>query len=427
MKELSSADFIIEAVPEKFKIKRYIFERLSRIVREECILSSNTSTIPITELARASGKAERFIGFHFSNPPVLMPVVEIIMGKDTSEDTLITAQELVSSTGKESVVVKKDVPGFLINRLNERVITEAITILQEGHKKESLDSMARFRLGFPMGIFELLDFVGIDTVYYAMTELSKRGFDPLSLKTLEEKVNSGRLEVKTGEGFYKYPEKGSYSRPIIIPDDSMYKVNPIRFLAPAVNEVAWLIRNGVAEPSDIEKVVMLAMNWPVGPLSLADKFGLDAVVNVLWSRYEETGLKRYAPDPLLLEMINRGDTGMLSGRGFLSWDTLKKQFGTVSYVRADNFALIIIKRPDSLNALDEFTWNGLRLALEEAVGDETVRSVVITGTGRTFSAGDDIRMMRGWHDSADAKTWSDRYVQPLLNLILSYPNPSYLP
>ncbi|MHB8361090.1 MAG: 3-hydroxyacyl-CoA dehydrogenase, partial [Thermoplasmataceae archaeon] len=309
----SSVDYIIEAVREDSDTKRAVWEKLDSIAKPECIFSSNTSTIPISELASMSKRHTKFIGLHFSNPPVIMPLVEIIMGDKTEQETLVLAIELMKAIGKDYVVLHKDVPGFLINRLNDKIILEAMNILEEGTRKEDLDAMVRFRLNFPMGICELLDFVGIDTVYNANRELSNHGFTTAHSSILKEKVDSGKLGMKSGEGFYKYSVKNTYSRQKIIPSDNMYMISPIRLLSAAVNEAAWIIRNGVATREDVEKSMIMAMNWPEGLLSIADKYGIGVIISNLNKRYEETKESRYITDPLLEDMLNAGTIGIESG------------------------------------------------------------------------------------------------------------------
>lgn len=421
--EFSSVDYVVEAVKEDSDVKREILRKIDSVIKKDCILSSNTSTIPISELASMTSRPERFIGLHFSNPPVMMPLVEVILAEGTRDDVLALTQELVKALGKEYVVVKKDVPGFLINRLNDRVILEGMKILEGGASKEDLDAMARFRLDFPMGICELLDFVGIDTVYYANREMANHGFNTEPSPILKEKVESGKLGMKTGEGFYKYPKPNAYARPQIVPEEGMYRINPLDLLCTAINEAAWIIGNGVASPEDVEKSMKMAMNWPEGPLALADRFGIDLIVEVLEKHFKETGKSRYEPGEMLKEMVEQGDLGIKSGKGFHPWNVEKKRFGPVAYLLTDKYALITIDRPDRLNALNEEAWKGLRLALEESLKSENARSVVITGSGRAFSAGDDIDMMENWKNSMDAKIWMNKYAQPLLDAIASYPKP----
>lgn len=423
MNEFASADYIVEVVKEDSTVKRAVLEKLDRIAGPDCVFASNTSTIPITELASMTGRADRFIGLHFSNPPVMMPIVEIILAKNTSEPTLSATQDLVKSIHKEYVIVRKDVPGFLINRLNDRVILESMKMLEAGTEMSNIDAMARFRLGFPMGMCELLDFVGIDTVYNANKEMRSRGFSTEESSTLREKVESGNLGMKSGSGFYPYPKPNVYARPVVLPNEGMFSVSPVRLLSSAINEAAWIVRNGVASREDVDRSMKLAMNWSEGPLEMADRFGLDNVAAMLEKQFNESGSERYMLDPMIKEMLDKGQSGIKNGKGFMDWNEVRKDFGSVSYISVDNFAIITMNRPDRLNALNEETWQGIRLALEEALVEEQVRSVIITGSGRAFSAGDDIDMMEKWKSSMDAKIWMNTLAQPLLDTISRYPKP----
>lgn len=423
LSDFSEVDIVIEAVKEKTEVKRQVLSKIGATVRKGCLISSNTSTIPISELAEMSGREANFIGIHFSNPPVIMPIIEIIMGNRTDQATLDQARDFVVSLGKDFVLVRKDIPGFLINRLNDRVIMESMAMLEEGTSMEALDAMVRFRLGFPMGICELLDFVGIDTVYNANRELIKRGFNSSSSDILREKVEADKLGAKTGEGFYRYEKMGEYSRPTILPNGSMYCVNPVRLLAAAINEAAWLIRNEVCTQYDVEKAMKMAMNWPHGPLEYADRFGIDVVVETLKKRWADSSESRYTPDPMLTEMVERGHLGWKTGEGFQEWQFHSEEYGPVNYARLNDYARIELNRPGKLNSLDEASWKGLRDALLEAQNDPGVRSVVITGRGRSFSAGDDIEMMHQWGGASDAKKWMSEFAEPLTDLLSSYQKP----
>lgn len=423
LSDFASLDLVIEVVKEKTEIKRQVLSKLGRTVKKSCIIASNTSTIPITELASMTGNEGKFVGIHFSNPPVIMPLVEIVKGENTDEKTMEIAKDFVKSLGKDYVVLLKDIPGFLVNRLNDRTILEAMSILEEGTPKEVLDAMVRFRLGFPMGMCELLDFVGIDTVYEANREMVRRGFNSRSSEILREKVENGLLGSKTGEGFYLYPEINEYARPHIIPLEEMYKLDPLRILSPAVNEAAWLMRNGVCSREDIEKAMVMAMNWPHGPLEYADRFGIDEVVRVLRERWAESGESRYSPDTLLLEMLEKNRLGWKTGTGFLDWRYNEEQYGPVTLSRMNDYAIVLMNRPSRLNSLDQDTWKGIRKALESVREDLAIRSVIVTGSGRAFSAGDDIKMMEDWKGGSDAKFWMSEFAEPLMDLLSNYPKP----
>ncbi len=423
LNDLSQVDCIIEAVKEDFTVKAGLFKDLFHILKPGCIISSNTSTIPISELASVSGRPESFIGLHFSNPPIIMPIVEIIMGNNTQESTLNEIKGLATRLKKDFVVVKKDVAGFLINRINDRIITEALAMHEEGSSIEDMDSMVRFRLNFPMGIFELLDFVGIDIVFNANRELRDRGFDTASSKILEGKVKSGKIGIKAGEGFYSYPAGGGYYRHMVIPTQEMYSVNPLRLLSTAINEAAWILKNEVATAEDIEKSMIKAMNWPEGPLAMADRFGINNVVDMLKHLHAATGLSRYEPNSLLLEMVEDGKLGMENGKGFRKWDAETTNFGSVIFRKQQNYAVITLNRPEKLNALNEDEWEGIRLALESAREDDAIRSIIINAKGRAFCAGDDIEMMKGWKSKQDVDSWVRNYATPLMELLERYPKP----
>jgi len=416
LNDFADADYIIEAVVENSEVKRKVFSELDGIVKPSAIFATNTSTIPISTLAEATKRQDKFIGLHFMNPPVLMPLVEIIMGNKTSQQTLEITIEFAKSIGKDYVIVKKDVPGFLINRINGRTFAEAILMYDEGYQKEDIDAMTRFRLGMPMGFLELLDFTGIDVSYNAALEAIKRGEkEPPHFKVLKKMVEEGRLGVKSGKGFYTYKSK-IYERPKIVPTDSMYLINPLRIIAPAVNEAAWLIRNNISSAEDIEKGMIKGMSWPQGPLTFADKFGIDNIVNFLEQRYHDTGNDYYNPDPLLKEMVEQKKLGVKSGEGFFKWNYERVDFGPVRYEKLHDYAKITMRRAEKLNALNEAMWTGLTQAFNKAKEDKDVRAVIITGEGRAFCAGDDIEMMHYWENTASVIEWSQKISSPLMPL-----------
>ncbi|ACP37630.1 3-hydroxyacyl-CoA dehydrogenase NAD-binding [Sulfolobus islandicus M.14.25] len=423
LNDFADADYIIEAVVENSEVKRKIFSELDGIVKPNAIFATNTSTIPISTLAEATKRQDKFIGLHFMNPPVLMPLVEIIMGNKTSQQTLEITIEFAKSIGKDYVIVKKDVPGFLINRINGRTFAEAILMYDEGYQKEDIDAMTRFRLGMPMGFLELLDFTGIDVSYNAALEAIKRGEkEPPHFKVLKKMVEEGRLGVKSGKGFYTYKSK-IYERPKIVPTDSMYLVNPLSIIAPAVNEAAWLIRNNISSAEDIEKGMVKGMNWPQGTLTFADKFGIDNIINFLEQRYHDTGNDYYNPDSLLKEMVEQKKLGVKSGEGFFKWNYEKVDFGPVRYEKLHDYAKITMRRAEKLNALNEAMWTGLTQAFNKAKEDKDVRAVIIMGEGRAFCAGDDIEMMHYWENTASVIEWSQKISSPLIDTLTDYPKP----
>lgn len=206
MADLKDVDFVVEAVIEDLALKKSVFKELDSLCRPEVILSSNTSSMSITEIAAATGRPDRVCGMHFFNPVPLMRLVEIIRGYATSDETIATATGLAKKMGKVTVEVKKDSPGFIVNRIMIPHMIEAIKIVEEGIASiPDVDTAVKNGLNYPMGPFELMDLTGIDIAYfvteYFFKELNKelKWVSPNLLKTM---IRAGRLGRKTGGGWY---------------------------------------------------------------------------------------------------------------------------------------------------------------------------------------------------------------------------------
>lgn len=406
-----TADFVIEAVVEKTEVKKEIFRKLDDNCRPEVILSTNTSTIPISDIASATKRPEKVVGLHFFNPPVLIRFVEIVRGSKTSDETLLKTVEFAKSIGMDYIVVEKEVPGFVVNRINVRVFNEAVRLIEAGYRPEEIDAVVRYRIGMPMGLLEVVDFSGVDVLYNVIRELANRGMDVEVPETVKRMIEENRLGMKTGRGFYEY--EGFYSRAKILPRFA-YRLNPLSLIAVGINEASWLLRNGVATRESIDKAMVLGMGYPKGILEIADDFGLDNVLKALEGR---------EADPLLKQMVSEGKLGKKSGEGFYKWIYEKKEFGPVIYEKRDKYAVITMNRPEKLNALNEEMWKGLNRAFIEAENDPEVRVVVLTGKGRAFCAGDDIAVMGSWKTFLDGKDFFTGVAVPLLNTIANYKKP----
>ena len=201
------AELVIEAIYEDLETKRKIFKTLEGICQKQTILASNTSSLPITEIASVLKTPERFIGIHFFNPVHRMQLVEIVKGLMTSGDAVDFAKEFVTSLGKEPVVVNKDIAGFIVNRINGMAFLEALKLLDRGVASvDDIDKAMRLGLGHPMGPFELMDLVGLDVVLNARTGIYSETRDPNHFPPaiLQRLVATGNLGKKTGKGFYTY-------------------------------------------------------------------------------------------------------------------------------------------------------------------------------------------------------------------------------
>jgi 3-hydroxybutyryl-CoA dehydrogenase len=201
------ADLVIEAVPEEMESKIEIFTLLDKICRPTTILASNTSSLSVTEIASVTYRAKRCIGMHFFNPVHKMKLLEVVRALETDEDTLNTAVEVGRRMGKEVVVIKES-PGFITSRINAMIGNEAFYMLQEGIASPAdIDKALKLGLNHPMGPFELVDLVGLDTRLSILEYLHKslgEKYRPSPL--LVQYVKAGRLGRKSGRGVYEYPE-----------------------------------------------------------------------------------------------------------------------------------------------------------------------------------------------------------------------------
>jgi len=206
------ADMVIEAIFEDRELKHTLFKQLDRICEQETLFASNTSAIPITELAAVTQRAERFMGLHFFSPVPMMQAVEVIRGTATSDKTMAQGMAFVRSIGKEPIQVNRDVGGFVINRINFPSAIEAMRLVEAGVASVTdIDKGLRLATGRKMGIFETGDMVGLDVTYGALMSMyeetgDSRWFPPLLLR---RKVKAGHLGRKTGKGWYTYDSDGN--------------------------------------------------------------------------------------------------------------------------------------------------------------------------------------------------------------------------
>jgi len=209
--EAGTCGLLIEAVFENQDLKKEIFEKMDSLSRPEALIASNTSSIPITELAVATKRRERVLGLHFFSPVPMMQAVEVIRGQSTSEKTMVQGKQFVIRIGKEPIMVNRDVAGFVINRINFPSTMEAMRLVEEGVTTvEDIDKGLKLASGRKMGIFETGDMVGLDVTYGALMSMYRETGDPrwFPPMILRRKVKSGELGRKTGKGWYEYDTEG---------------------------------------------------------------------------------------------------------------------------------------------------------------------------------------------------------------------------
>jgi enoyl-CoA hydratase/3-hydroxyacyl-CoA dehydrogenase len=311
---LEETDLAIEAVPEDLALKKEVFAKLDMVAPSHTILASNTSTLSITELGRATRRPQKVAGMHFLNPPQLTSVIEVVKGEETSWDTIKILANLAEKIGKIPVIVRKDVRGFIVNRILGAVFNEVFWTFYRGEvTKEEVDASLKYKGGFIIGLFEMADYIGLGMLYTFLKNLHEAYGERFKLCTqiIEPLLRANRLGRETGYGFYDW-KKGKPQ--VSLKPHGNYDIE--RFWAVAVNEAAWLIYDEAAGPSDIDMAMKNGISWPSGPCEYADKTGLDRVLSKLRKCHAMFGLELYKPCPLLEEYVKKGWLGERTIRGF---------------------------------------------------------------------------------------------------------------
>ncbi len=298
---VKDAQLVIEVVPEIMDLKKKVYAELDNAASPEVIFASNTSTLPITEIANITSRPEKVIGIHFFNPPQLMKLVEVIPGGETSQEITDMTQEFVRSVKKEPVLCRRDVPGFIVNRLFIPMVHEACYMMdRQGVSMTEIDSAVKFKLGFPMGIFELADFTGMDVIHKATVEMHLRDKKVINPHpTIEKMFDEKKLGQKSGEGFYKYSDD-KYER-VPLSEELAEKCNPIQLVANILNNAAWLVTNKASDIDELEKAANLGLGLKKPMFETAKEIGIKNIVDELNKLAEKHG-EFYKPDPLLVSM-----------------------------------------------------------------------------------------------------------------------------
>jgi enoyl-CoA hydratase / 3-hydroxyacyl-CoA dehydrogenase len=281
---VKDADFIIEAIPEKLDLKQSVFADLDKFAPKHAILASNTSNISITDIASATQRPDKVIGYHFFNPAVLMKLVEVIKGQKTSDESLQVGYDIAKSIKKVPVLVKKDSPGFIYNRVNEPTLLLLSKILEAGSPTpEEFD--AALKPIMPMAPFELVDFVGIDVAVHGLeyfAQVLSKDYEPS--EAIKSYLKSGNLGKKTGKGFYDW----SGGRPEIGLSKATTEFDVNHLVALQVNEATKLLEEGVVDDAgEIDLAMANGGGAPIGPFALASGIGFPVLLGKLEEIYKK--------------------------------------------------------------------------------------------------------------------------------------------
>lgn len=316
--ELTASDLVIEAVVENPEVKRQVFARLEPVMHADASLASNTSTIPITQLAQGLKRPKNFCGIHFFNPVRKMPLVEVIRGRETSDETIATAVAYAKAIGKSPIVVN-DGPGFLVNRLLLPYMNEAIELILDGAEISAVDKAAR-NFGMPMGPITLFDVVGLDTAFYAGRVMYDAFPERIVVSpVVPALIRSGRLGQKSGAGFFAYQkgkdrgEPDPALTPILQPmirGEQKFKESELqaRLFLPMLLEATRVLQDKIVrDPRDVDLGLIYGLGFPPfkgGLLFWADTLGAKKILEML-EPLQSLG-PRWKPTPMLEEMAKTG-------------------------------------------------------------------------------------------------------------------------
>jgi enoyl-CoA hydratase / 3-hydroxyacyl-CoA dehydrogenase len=392
--EFGDVDFVIEAVPEKMEIKQAVFRELDAATPGHAILSSNTSSLSITEIGEATLRPEKVVGFHFFYPASIMPLVEVIVGEDSSQETATAAYNFAQAIKKQPIVCG-EVPGFVVNRILMATMGEIWRAQEEkGLSLKAIDEAIAGAQLAPMGPFFLTDLLGLDTVFHVAEHLNESYGESFYVhEGLRGLVGEGKLGVKTGgEGFFKDGEQN-------VPGDAEPDAEELvaMFSSRALIEACLLVEEGICSVRDIDLGMMAGAGLDprkglLPPFWKADVTGLDKALETIENLEEKYG-ERFAPPITLKRLVAQGRHGLSTGQGFYPYpqadegeqtETVKLETrGEVAIAWLANLPMNSLS-PQVIADL-ETVWNRVK------DGGEVGAMVIASSVPVVFSAGADIK------------------------------------
>jgi len=383
-------DFVIEAVPERMEIKQAVLAELDGATPGHAILASNTSSLAISEMADATSRPDKVVGFHFFYPASFMRLVEIVEGADTSPETMQAATTFAQTIRKLPIACGEE-PGFVVNRVLNSAISEVWRMQEEGGLsiKAIDDAIAASRVA-PMGPFFLTDLLGLDTVLHVAEHLQECYGDSFHVhEGMRALVAAGELGAKAGKGFYEDNEPRTEG-------SSDFDVDELtqRFVLKAFVESCLLLEDGMATVRDIDLGMMAGAGLIPPPFARADQTGLDDLLATLETAAAAWG-ERYEPPQILRRLVAQGRLGAKTGQGFFAYarpdEAGYEQGEAVRLETRDGVAIAWLDRPPA-NSLTPQVIAELARLWEHVDGDDALRVLVIASANpMLFCAGADIK------------------------------------
>ena len=401
-------DFVIEAVPERMAIKQAVFAELDMVTPGHAILASNTSSLSISEMADATSRPGKVVGFHFFYPASMMRLVEIIEGDDTDAETMQAATTFAQTIRKLPIACG-EAPGFVVNR----ILNSAISEIWRFQERDALsikaidDAVSAARVA-PMGPFFLTDLLGLDTVLHVAQHLqesygSQSFYVHQGMKSL---VEAGDLGAKTGKGFYENGNPRSDGATEFDADELTQ-----RFVLKALVEACLLLEENVATVRDIDLGMMAGAGLIPPPFARADQTGLDFVLAELERAAVEWG-EQFAPPLILRRLVAQGRLGAKSGQGFFAYkqpDDGFEQGEAVQLETRDGYAIAWLDRPPA-NSLSPQVIGELTRVWEHVDADDSIRALIIASANpMLWCAGADIKAFTQLDEASGAQLLNDAH------------------